>query len=233
VKKVFNTLTKRNEKENLAKLSEQFNHLLVAPFNLRESLEQLIQKEMENAQAGKKAYMILKLNSLEDKKIIRKLYDASNAGVKITIIVRGICCLIPGVKGLSKPAGGGIKIISIVDRFLEHARVFIFHNGGDEKYFISSADLMTRNLSRRIEVCFPIYNNEIKKEIREIINIQLKDGTKARIINKSQNNPYRKLKSKKKIRAQYEIYDYLSGKNQDISIHHETTGRVTNSQPIK
>jgi polyphosphate kinase len=169
---------------------------------------------MENALAGKKAYMILKLNSLEDKKIIRKLYDASNAGVKITIIVRGICCLIPGVKGLSE----NIKIISIIDRFLEHARVFIFHNGGEEKYFISSADLMTRNLSRRIEVCFPVYNNEIKKEIGDIINIQLKDGTKARIINKSQNNPYRKLKSKKKIRAQYEIYDYLSGKNQEARI---------------
>ena len=228
VKNVFNILTKRNEKENPAHLSNQFENLLVAPFNLRESFEQLILNEIMNAQEGKKAYIILKLNSLEDKKIIRRLYDTSNAGVKITIIVRGICCLIPGVKGLSE----NIKIISIIDRYLEHARVFIFHSGGEEKYFISSADLMTRNLSRRIEVCFPVYNNEIKKEIREIINIQLKDGTKARIINKSQNNPYRKLKSKKKIRAQYEIYDYLFGKNQEgriVSLEEVPGKSVSNS----
>jgi polyphosphate kinase len=212
VKMVFNILTKRNEIENPVKFSAQFEHLLVAPFNLRKSFEQLIQNEIENAQAGKKASIILKLNSLEDKKIIKRLYEASNAGVKITIVVRGISCLIPGINGLSK----NIKIISIVDRFLEHARVFIFYNGGNEKYFISSADLMTRNLSRRIEVCFPVYDEKIKKEIRDIINIQLKDGVKTRIINRTQNNPYRKLKSRNKIRAQYEIYDYISKKNQEV-----------------
>jgi polyphosphate kinase len=207
-RKIFNILTKKSEKE-------KFNYLLAAPFNLRSSLNELIENEIANAQAGKskgshgKAYVILKLNSLEDRKMINRLYAASQAGVKIFIIVRGICCLIPGVKGLSN----NIRVISIVDRYLEHARVFIFCNGGDEKYFVSSADLMTRNLSRRIEVCFPVYNDEIKKQIRKFIDIQLNDGVKARLINKFQNNQYKKTKSN--IRAQYAIYEYLKEKNSE------------------
>ena len=193
-RKVFDILTKKKEKEN-------FEHLLVAPFNLRSALEELIDMEIENAKAGKKAYIILKINSLEDRKMIKLLYKASQAGVKISLIIRGICSLIPDKN---------IKVISIVDRFLEHSRVFIFCNDGDEKMFVSSADWMTRNLDRRIEVCFPVYSEEIKKQIREMINIQLKDNVKARIINKFQNNKYRKTKSSKKIRAQYEIYNYLN-----------------------
>ncbi len=193
-RKVFDILTKKKEKEN-------FEHLLTAPFNLRSSLEELIDKEIENAKAGKKAFIILKINSLEDRKMIKHLYNASQAGVKINLIIRGICCLIPNKN---------IKVISIVDRFLEHARVFIFCNAGNEKMFVSSADWMTRNLDRRIEVCFPVYNDQIKKQIREMINIQLKDNIKARIINKFQNNKYRKTKSSKKIRTQYEVYSYLS-----------------------
>ena len=193
-RKVFNVLTKQKDKES-------FDNLLVAPFNLRSSLQELIDKEIENAKSGKKSYIILKVNSLEDRKMIRHLYKAAESGVKINLIIRGVCCLIPNKN---------IKVISIIDRFLEHSRVFIFSNDGDEKMFVSSADWMTRNLDRRIEVCFPVYNNEIKKQIREIITIQLKDNVKARLINKFQNNKYRKTSSSKKIRTQYEIYEYLN-----------------------
>jgi len=192
-RKVFDILTKKKEKE-------MFDNLLVAPFNLRSSLEELIDNEISNAKAGKKAFIILKINSLEDRKMIKQLYKASQAGVKITLIIRGICCIIPDKN---------IKIISIVDRFLEHSRVFIFGNDGNEKMYVSSADWMTRNLDRRIEVCFPVYSEEIKKQIREMINIQLKDNVKARNINKFQNNKYKKSNIIKKIRAQYKTYDYL------------------------
>ncbi|HSP87007.1 MAG TPA: polyphosphate kinase 1, partial [Ignavibacteriaceae bacterium] len=201
-RKVFDVLTKKKEKEN-------FEHLLVAPFNLRSSWDELINNEIENAKAGKKAYIILKINSLEDKKMIKHLYKASEAGVKINLIIRGICCLIPDKN---------FKIISIVDRFLEHSRVFIFCNDGNERMFVSSADWMTRNLNRRIEICFPVYDEEIKKQIREMINIQLKDNVKTRIINKFQNNKYRKTNSSKKIRAQYEVYEYLKNINSEEPI---------------
>lgn len=202
-RKVFNILTKKSDEE-------KFNYLLVAPFNLRNKIYEMIDNEISIAQAGKKAYIILKLNSLEDRKMITKLYSASQAGVKIFIIVRGICCLIPGIKDLSH----NIKVISIVDRYLEHTRVFIFCNGGEEKYFVSSADLMTRNLSRRIEVCFPLYNENVTKRVKKIIDIQLSDGVKSRIINKFQKNQYRKSKSN--VRAQYETYEYIKSENQQI-----------------
>lgn len=204
LEKIFDYLSKRI-------FNPDFNNLLVAPFNLRDSFTDLINNEIKNAESGKKAFIILKLNSIEDKKIIKKLYEASNAGVKVKIIVRGICCLIPGVKNMSE----NIKIISIVDRFLEHSRIYIFYNGGDKKYFVSSADWMTRNLDRRIELAFPIFNENIKDELQDIINIQLKDNVKGRKINKTQNNPYRKSKSKLQIRAQYEIYKYLKEKNKE------------------
>jgi len=192
-RKVFDVLTKQKDKE-------KFVNLLVAPFNLRSILEELIDKEIENAAAGKKAYIILKINSIEDQKMIKLLYKASGAGVKITLIIRGICCLIPDKN---------IKAISIVDRFLEHSRVFIFCDGGDEKIFVSSADWMTRNLSRRIEVCFPLYDEDIKKQIRGIINIQLNDNDKVRVINKFQNNKYKKSTNSIRVRAQYEVHEYL------------------------
>jgi len=162
--------------------------------------ENVIDKEIENSAAGNKAYIILKINSLEDRKMIKHLYKASKAGVKITLIIRGICCLIPDKN---------IKAISIVDRFLEHSRVFIFCDGGDEKIFVSSADWMTRNLSRRIEVCFPLYDEDIKKQIRGIINIQLNDNDKVRVINKFQNNKYKKSTNSIRVRAQYEVHEYL------------------------
>lgn len=182
-----------------------FDHLLVAPFHLRKPLKALIDKEIANARAGNDARITLKINSLEDKKMIRKLYEASNAGVKIRIIVRGICCLVPGEEGMSK----NIKVISIVDRFLEHARVYIFHNNGDEKIYVSSADWMKRNLSRRVEVAFPIYDKTIRKELKRLIKFQLKDNVRARKLNKTQSNPYKKAKRKQAIRAQYDTYYYL------------------------
>jgi len=185
----------------------KYKYLLVAPFNMRKKLTKLISNEIKIAKKGGKAEIILKINSLQDQKLIEKLYEASNAGVRIRIIVRGICCLVPGVKGLSE----NIEIISIVDRFLEHTRVFIFNNNGDEKYYIASADWMKRNLSRRIEVGFPIYNNVIKKQLRGIIDIQLNDNMKARIIDKNQKNKYRKSNDEAFIQSQIEIFEYLKG----------------------
>ncbi len=186
-------------------IEPKFNSFLVAPFNLRRKLESLIKKEIKHARAGKKGMMILKMNSLEDVKMIELLYAASNAGVKITIIVRGICCLIPGVKAMSE----NIKVISIVDRFLEHGRVFIFHNDGRELIYVSSADLMSRNLNNRIESAFPVEDENSKKEIKHIINLQLKDNTKARKLNKTQSNPYKTSTSTRKVRAQLDTYKYL------------------------
>ncbi len=202
LRKVFYYLSKKSEKEN-------FERLYVSPFNLREKLNELIEREIRNAGEGKEAWMIFKLNSLEDKKIIKKIYEASQSGVKVSIIVRGICCLIPGIKDLSS----NIKVISIIDRFLEHSRIFIFCSGGDIKYFISSADLMTRNLDRRIELCLPIYDLKIQKDLRKIINLQLNDNIKARKISRSQKNKYLKMHSEP-VRSQYAVYDYFRNKKE-------------------
>ncbi|MDT8410862.1 MAG: polyphosphate kinase 1 [Vicingaceae bacterium] len=182
-----------------------FNHLLVAPFNLRQEFEHLIDAEIEHVKNGKIGKMVLKMNSLEDKQMIKKLYEASNAGVKIIIIVRGICCLIPGVDGMSK----NIKVISIIDRYLEHGRIYLFHNNGDEKLYLASADWMKRNLSHRVEVAFPVYNTTLKNEIKKLISLQLKDNVKARNLNRTQSNPYKKSTSTTSVRAQYDFYDYL------------------------
>jgi polyphosphate kinase len=191
------------------KITPEFEHLPVAQFNMRKVFTGLIDNEIQMAKEGRKASIILKLNSIQDEKIISKLYEASNAGVKISMIVRGICCLKPGVKGLSE----NIEIISIIDRFLEHGRIFIFYNGGYEKVFVSSADWMKRNLSRRIETAFPIYDENIKQEIKDIIRIQFKDNTKARIIDKKQENRYKRTPDMIKHRAQYDTYEYLKFKD--------------------
>ncbi|MEP7235436.1 MAG: polyphosphate kinase 1, partial [Ignavibacteriota bacterium] len=151
VKEVFQILGRKER-------STEFEHLLVAPFSMRKTFEKRIEKEMKFAAEGKRAEIIVKINSLEDEEMIERLYQASNAGVKIRLIVRGICCVIPGVPGMSI----NMKAISIVDRYLEHARLFIFHNGGQERYYVASADWMTRNLSHRIEVGFPIYDEAIQ-----------------------------------------------------------------------
>lgn len=184
-----------------------YKHLLVAPFFMRKKLISLIDAEITNAKKKLPAYMILKLNSLSDEEMILKLYEASNAGVKIKIIIRGICCLIPQLKGHST----NIQVISLVDKYLEHARVFVFANGGYEKYFISSADWMQRNLDYRSEVAVPIYDLNLQNELRNILDIQWNDNVKARIINAKQDNQYvssfKPLKIK--VRAQDEIYNYL------------------------
>ncbi len=185
-----------------------FENLVVSPLESRQKIYGLIDAEIKIAKAGKNAYIILKMNSLTDEDIISKLYDANNAGVKINLIIRGMCCLVPGVEGFSE----NIEVISIVDRFLEHARVWIFGNNGAEKVFISSADLMARNLDHRVEVGFPILDPEVKAEIRDIIDIQLRDNTKAREINQQNNNRYKKTRLKTENRAQIDIYNYLKYK---------------------
>ncbi|MUU77801.1 polyphosphate kinase 1 [Winogradskyella endarachnes] len=178
--------------------------VVVSPFKTRQTFENLIQNEIDIAKNGNNAYIILKMNSLEDKKLISKLYQASNAGVQIKLIVRGICCLIPGIKNQSE----NITITSIVDRYLEHSRVYIFGNNKKEVMYIGSADWMTRNLNHRIEVLTPILDADIHKTIRDIITLQLNDNTKARRIDKQQNNIY-VSSTNKDIRAQYATYNYI------------------------
>ena len=185
--------------------SVDFEHLLVGQFNLRSELVNLINYEIAQAQEGKKAEIILKLNSLQDTDMIDMLYKASAAGVRIKLIVRGICCLIPGEEGLST----NISAISIVDRYLEHARIFIFHNSGDPKIYLSSADWMTRNLSYRIETVFPIYNEKIRKMIFDIVEGQLNDNVKARIIDREGKNKFVKSETGLPVQSQIETYYYL------------------------
>lgn len=183
----------------------QLYHLLLSPVFMRNGLIDLIDNEIENAKNNKKASIILKLNNLVDRKMISKLYLASQAGVQVTLLVRGICSLIPGIPGLSE----NIKATCIVGRFLEHSRIFIFENEGKELYYISSADWMTRNLDHRVEVVSPILDPDLQKELRHIIELHLSDNVKARIINDSQNNQYKKSGGKK-INSQIEHYRFLS-----------------------
>lgn len=180
-----------------------YNHLLVSPFFMRKEFVKLINREIKNANQHKEAYIILKLNNLVDIEMIKKLYEASNQGVKIKLIIRGICSLVPGIKGMSE----NIEAISVVDKFLEHSRLFIFCNNGNEKYFLSSADWMTRNLDHRSEVAVPIYDENIQSHLREIIDTLWSDNMKARILGIKQNNEYRVLKSDVHVRAQDKIYN--------------------------
>ncbi len=183
-----------------------FSELKVAPFKLRLFFNQMINREIRNAKEGKAAWVILKLNNLVDKKIIDKLYLASKAGVKISLIIRGICVLKAGVVGLSE----NIEAFGIVDRYLEHSRVFVFANQNNPEVFIASADLMTRNLDHRIEVVCPIKSESLKNELIEILNIQQSDNTKARSLHPGQINQYKKpVKGEHELRAQLEIYRYL------------------------
>lgn len=191
-----------------------YRHLLVSPINTRRRLTELIKREIENARAGKPAYMILKMNNLVDRQLIRKLYDASRAGVRIQLIVRGICSLVPGVKGMSD----NITAISILDRFLEHARVFLFANGGEERFFISSADWMVRNLDKRVEVTTPIYDPDVQDQLRTILQLQLRDNTKARTLEKGRVNKYIGRKSnERKQRTQHAIYKYFQDREKEAS----------------
>ena len=182
-----------------------YKHLLVSPFYMRKRLYQLINKEIQHAKANKPASVFLKLNNLVDPEMIHKLYEASSEGVEIKLIIRGICSLVAGVKGLSE----NIEAISIVDKYLEHSRVFIFYNKGKEKYFISSADWMTRNLDHRSEVAVPIYDDIIQKQLKTLMDALWSDNTKARMLGSTQNNEYRITSDKAKVRAQEKIVHIL------------------------
>jgi len=182
-----------------------YKHLIVSPFYMRKTILKLIKTEIKNAQAGKEAYIYVKLNSIVDRTIIDKLCEASQAGVKIKMIIRGICSLVPGIEGVSE----NIEIVSIVDKYLEHSRIFIFCNGGSEKYYISSADWMIRNIDNRVEVATPIYDKNIQKELKTFLDIQFKDNLKARIISKNQDNTFKEKTSSQMCRAQDDIYDFL------------------------
>ena len=195
--------------ENIKPPKQEFEHLLVGKFNLRPALYQLIDNEIAAAKRKKPAKMTVKLNSLEDKGIIAKLYEASQAGVQIRLIIRGICCLVPGLKRFSE----NIEAISVVDRFLEHARVFLFYNGGNEQIYLSSADWMERNLSFRIETTFPVYDPDLKSEIKTLLDLQLNDNVKARIIDRYDQNEYRRTNTDIPVRTQIETYFYFKRKS--------------------
>lgn len=187
----------------------RYKHLIVSPHYTRSRFYKLIEREISYALAGKKAYMKLKMNSLSDFEVIDKLYEASNAGVKIQLEVRGICSLIPGVPGMSE----NIQAISIVDNYLEHSRIYIFGNSGDPEVYISSADFMTRNLDGRVEVTCPIYDPEIKKELINVFDIGWKGNVKARYHSEKLDNKYRVRREKEPIfRAQLETYRYYQNK---------------------
>lgn len=179
--------------------------LMVSPFTTRKTIEEGIRNEIKYAKRNEPAYLIFKMNSLEDKKMINLLYKASIAGVKIKLIVRGICCLIPGVKEMS----ANIEVISVIDRFLEHSRVYIFGNGDKEQMYIGSADLMKRNLDNRIEVLTPILDKEIYTTLRDIVSLQLDDNVKARVININQTNEYVSDKGEFANSSQHKTYEYL------------------------
>lgn len=190
----------------------KLKRLLVSPFTTRSTFMQLIQNEMMFAKAGKKARIVAKMNSLEDAHMISALYRASEAGVEVRLIVRGFCCLVPRDTNLL-PNEKPIKITSIVDRYLEHGRIYLFENGGEQKMFMGSADWMTRNLDRRIEVLTPILDKDIFDELNAILSIQLKDNAKARILDAENSNlGIQTFKQTTKIRSQYAIYEYLKDK---------------------
>ncbi|MCD6179332.1 MAG: polyphosphate kinase 1 [Bacteroidales bacterium] len=190
-------------------LPPSFSELLVAPFKLRSFFTKMINREINNAKAGKEAKISLKLNNLVDTKIINKLYQAGKAGVKITLNIRGICVLKAGVPGLSE----NIEAFAIVDRFLEHSRIFVFANDGNPEVFLASADLMSRNLDHRIEVVCPIKSPDLKAELIDMLEIQQKDNVKARSLHPDKINQYRLVENgEKNYRSQEEIYKYLKGK---------------------
>ena len=197
----------------------KFKHFLVSPFNTRNGIKRLIQNEIQNAREGKEAFITLKLNNLVDPAIILKLYEASEAGVSVRLIVRSMFSPIPGIEGMSSR----IEARSIVDKFLEHSRIFVFCNGGDEKYYITSADLMQRNLDRRVEVTCPIYDPELRQELRTFMDLQFKDNTKARILDRDFKNEFVPLDGKRRFRTQWDTYSYLK----KLSLTREETEEET------
>jgi len=183
-----------------------FKHLLVSQFNLKDKFLELIDREIVNIKKGEKAGIIIKVNNLEEREMIDKLYEASKAGVNIRLITRSICSLIPGVKGMSE----NIEVTRLVDRYLEHARIFIFQNSGNQEIYLGSADWMNRNIHHRIEVIFPLLNKQLQEELKMLIKLQLKDTVKARLLDESQHNQVKLSKANEtKIRAQVDYYKWL------------------------
>lgn len=191
--------------------SPTFTHLLVARFNMVPELDRMIEREIEHVRAGRKGRIILKMNGLHDTHMINSLYRASEYGVEIDLIVRGICCLIP-----NRPYSRNIRITRIVDMFLEHSRVWYFYNDGEEEVYLASADWMRRNLNRRIETAFPILDASIRQMIIDILHIQLKDNVKACWIDEKLQNVPKKDDSPVKVRAQMEIFNYLREKKDNL-----------------
>jgi polyphosphate kinase len=198
VEQVFNLI------EKIYHTPMSFRNLIVSPFKTRSFIIQMINREIAHAKAGRKAEVTLKLNSLVDESVVKKIYAASKVGVKFRLIIRGICVLVPGVPGLSE----NVEAISIVDKYLEHARLFVFYNDGDPLYYISSADLMARNLDHRIEVGVPIWDEDLKNELQTILDIQWRDNTKARFLGADNINEYRR-NEESPVRAQFDIYNYF------------------------
>lgn len=185
-----------------------FHHLLVARFNMVPELTRMIHREVEHVKAGRKGRIVLKMNGLHDQNMIDELYYASENGVEIDLIVRGICCLVP-----NQPYSANIKVTRIVDMFLEHSRIWYFYNDGEEELYLTSADWMRRNLSRRIETAFPIWDPSIKQCIIDILKIQLQDNVKACLLDEQLRNNFKRDSQEEKVRAQFAIYDYLKKKN--------------------
>jgi polyphosphate kinase len=213
--RIFNYLEQPKTGEHFLKACKT---ITPSPIVLRKQLHKLINTEIKHAKQKKPASIILKMNSLSDEDLIDRLYEAAREGVELKLIVRGICSMLPQSKKFKKP----ITAISIVDEYLEHARVWVFHNNGKEKVYISSADWMVRNLDHRVEATCPVTEESIKKELKTILNIQLSDNVKARWLNNELSNDYVSFKGKKKVRSQVETYHFLSKKNlkrSEVSSH--------------
>ena len=208
-KKITNEVFKAFNFFNVNYRKDNYYHLVLSPFFLRNKITLLIDNEIKNAKAGKKAFIYMKLNNITDSEIINQLYEASNAGVTIRLIVRGMCSLVPGIKNKSD----NIKAIGIVDRFLEHTRFMIFCNGGNEQCYISSADLMTRNIDHRIEVTCPVFDKSIRNELKKIFEIQWSDNVKARKLDGALSNKFVKPEDKI-VHSQVEVYNFIKKTNE-------------------
>jgi polyphosphate kinase len=202
VNRIFNYL--ENWKEGTDPL-KACKALIPCPTSLRKELLKMTIRETKLAKEKKKAAITIKMNSLSDEELIDKLYEAARSGVEIKLIIRGIFCMFSENSKFIVP----VKAISIIDEYLEHARIFIFHNGGNEKVYISSADWMVRNLDHRVEATCPVLDETIRKELKDILEIQLADNVKARWLDNDLLNKYKRDHSERKIRSQIEIYNYL------------------------
>jgi polyphosphate kinase len=192
------------------------NSLIPCPTTMRQEIFKWINKEIKNAKEGKDAKICLKMNSLSDEATIDKLYEAARNGVEVNLVIRGIFCMYTENKKFVHP----IKAISIVDEYLEHARIFIFHNNGHEKVYISSADWMVRNLDHRVEVTCPIKDDFIRKTLIDLFNIQMSDNVKARILDNELSNQYVDINGNDRVRSQEDIYNYLQQFNEEkIELH--------------